>query len=226
MRVSFLSAALAAVVLSACGDDTSPNERGRLRVVHASPDAPAVDVLIDGRQEVTGAAFTQSSPYIAVDSGSRALRVEPVGSNTAVISANVRVAGATDYTVIAANRVASIEPLVLTDNNTAPAAGNIKLRLVHGAPGAPNVDIYVTAPGVSIATLTPNFTNVPFRGASPYVEVPAGSYQVRITPTGTKTVAIDSGTLTLAAGAIRTAIARDAVGGGSPFGVILLADRD
>lgn len=224
MRVSFLSVALAAVVLSACGDDTSPSDQGRLRVVHASPDAPAVDVLVDGTQVVTGAAFQQSSPYLPVDAGSRAIRVEPVGSNTAVISANVPVARATDYTVIAANRVANIEALLLTDDNTAPTAGNVKLRLVHGAPSAPNVDIYITAPGASIATIAPTLSNVPFRGFSPYQTVPAGSYQVRITPTGTKTVAIDTGTLTLAAGAVRTAIARDATGGGAPFGVILLAD--
>ena len=48
--------------------------------------------------------------------------------------------------------------------------------------------------------------------------------QVRVTPTGTKTVVIDSGTLTLASGQVRTAIAVDAAGGGAPFGLLLLED--
>ena len=49
---------------------------------------------------------------------------------------------------------------------------------------------------------------------------------MRVTPTGTKIVALDTGTLSLAAGQVRTAIAVDAPGGGGPVGVILLADRN
>ena len=56
--------------------------------------------------------------------------------------------------------------------------------------------------------------------------MPAGNYQVRITPTGTKTVAIDTGALTLAAGQIRTGIAVEAPGGGAPLTALLLADKN
>jgi hypothetical protein len=45
-----------------------------------------------------------------------------------------------------------------------------------------------------------------------------------VTPTGSKTVAIDSGALTLASGQVRTAIAVDAAGGGVPFDLLLLQD--
>ena len=53
---------------------------------------------------------------------------------------------------------------------------------------------------------------------------PAGSYQIRVTPTGSRTVAIDSGTVALTAGQIRTVVAVDNSGGGSPFGAIILKD--
>ena len=84
----------------------------------------------------------------------------------------------------------------------------------------------MTAPGADISMMAPTLTDVPFRGYSDYLEVPAGSYQVRITPTGTKTVALDTGALAVAAGQIRTGVALDAAGGGAPFGAIVLADEN
>jgi hypothetical protein len=128
--------------------------------------------------------------------------------------------------VIATGPVAAIAPLVLEDDLTTPAAGNIKLRLVHASPTAGPVDIYVTAPGADLTTVTPTLANVPFRAASDYLEVPAGTYRVRITPAGSKTVAIDVDGVTLTSGQIRTAVAVDAPGGGAPLGAILLADRN
>ena len=146
------------------------------------------------------------------------------GTTTTVIDADVTLADGTDYTVIASGLVAEIEPIVLEDDNTAPAAGNVKVRAIHGAPSAPAVDIYVTAPGADLAAESPVLTNVEFGDVADYIEAPAGDYQVRVTPTGTKTVVIDSGALTLASGQVRTAIAVDAAGGGAPFDLLLFED--
>ena len=54
--------------------------------------------------------------------------------------------------------------------------------------------------------------------------MPAGDYQVRATLWGTKTVVIDSGTLTLGAGQVRTAFTVNTAGGGEPFGLLVLED--
>ncbi len=75
----------------------------------------------------------------------------------------------------------TIEPILLVDDNTPPTSGNVKVRIVHGAPSAPAVDVYVTAPGADLDTSTPTLTNVSFGVASGYLSVPAGSYQIRVT---------------------------------------------
>ena len=230
MKLKFLTLLLAASAMTAaCSDDddnTGPDGEARVRVVHASPDAPDVDVLVDNAEVLGDVPYLAASDYLDAPSGDRNLKVNAAGTASTVIDADVNLVDGTDYTVIASGLVAAIEPIVLEDDNTAPAAGNARVRAIHGAPSAPAVDIYVTAPGADIAAETPALANVSFGDVADYLEAPAGEYQVRVTPAGTKTVAIDSGTLTLASGQVRTAIAVDAAGGGAPFGLLLLEDRN
>lgn len=219
------TAALAALtlipfVLAGCGDDDDP--RAELRVVHASPNAPAVDVRVDGDGVLSGVPYLGASDHLGVDAGDRDIEVLVAGTETVVISATLPLEEDTSTTVLATGLVADIAPLVLEDDRSAPAAGQAKLRVVHGAPSAPTVDVYVTAPGAALTQ--PTLEDVPFRGASGYLSVPAGNYQVRVTVANTTTVAIDTGAVAVPAGAVLTAVAVDAPGGGTPFDVLVLDD--
>lgn len=225
---SLLVATVAVLGLAACSDDdepTAPAPTAAVRVVHASPDAPNVDVLVDDAVALTNVPFPANSPYLDVPAGARRLRVRATGGSTAVIDATPTLTAGTSYTVLATGLLANISPLVATDDRSAPPAGQVKIRVIHAAPAAAGVDVYATAPGASLATSTPVLTNVPFRAISDYLTVPAGTYQLRVTPTGSTTVAIDA-TVTLTAGQVRTVVARDNAGGGAPLGVILLEDRN
>ena len=230
MKLKLLTLLLAATaVTAACSDDdnnTGPEGQARVRVVHASPDAPNVDLLLDNAKVLSDVPYLASSDYLATSAGDHNLKVNAAGTATTAIDADVTLADGTDYTVIASDLVAQITPIVLQDDNTAPAAGDARVRAIHGAPSAPTVDVYVTAPGADLETATPVLTNVAFGDVADYLEVPAGEYQVRVTPAGTKTVAIDSGALTLESGQVRTAIAVDAPGGGAPFDLLVLADSN
>ena len=223
-----LALALTVSFAAGCSDDdtTAPAATAYVQVVHASPDAPNVDVLVDNAIVLTNVPYKAASGYLAVPAGTRNLKVNATGSSTTVINADVAIMSGMYYTVMATGPVATIQPLVLTDDYASPAAGNAKVRVVHASPSAPTVDIYVTAPGADISASAPTLTAVPFRGYSDYLSVPAGNYQVRVTPTGSKTVAIDTGALALTAGQIRTGVALDATGGGAPLGAILIADKN
>ena len=228
MKLKFLTLLLAAGALTAaCSDDddnTGPEGEARVRVVHASPDAPDVDVLVDDAEVLGDVPYLTASAYLDVPAGDQNLKVNAAGTATALIDTDVSLVDGTDYTVIASGLVEAIEPIVLQDDNSAPAAGNARVRAIHGAPGAPAVDIYVTAPGADLETTIPLLASVEFGDVADYIEAPAGDYQVRVTPAGTKTVVIDSGTLALSSGQVRTAIAVDAAGGGAPFDLLVLED--
>ncbi len=103
-------------------------------------------------------------------------------------------------------------------------ATQAKVRILHAAPSAGAVDLFVLAPGASLATASPAFTDVAFKADTGYVSLAAGSYDVVVTPTGTRMPAIGPARITVANGGVYTLAARDAVGGGAPLGVILLDD--
>ena len=105
-------------------------------------------------------------------------------------------------------------------------ATEARVRIFHGSPTAGEVDIYVVAPGTDITDETPAFTAVPLGADTGYVPLAAGDYDVIVTPTGTKDAAIGPATITVAAGGIYTAAARDEIGGGTPLGLILYDDFD
>jgi hypothetical protein len=229
MKLKLLTLLMAATALTAaCDDDdndnTGPEGEARVRVVHASPDAPDVDVLLDDAVVLSDVPYLAASEYLEAPAGEHNVKVNAAGTTTTVIDEDVTLVDGTDYTVIASDLVAALTPIVLEDDNSTPAAGNVRVRAIHGAPSAPAVDVYVTAPGADLEAATPVLTGVEFGDVADYLEVPAGDYQVRVTPAGTKVVAIDSGTLTLVSGQVRTAIAVDAPGGGAPFDLLVLAD--
>jgi hypothetical protein len=229
MKLKLLTLLFAAsAVATGCSDDdnTGPAGEARVRVVHASPDAPEVDVLVDDAEVLSEVPYLAASDYLDLSAGDHNLKVNAAGTSATVIDADVTLADGTDYTVIAGGPVAAIEPIVLEDDNSAPSSGNARVRAIHGAPSAPEVDVYITAPGADITEVTPTLGAVAFGDVADYLEVPAGDYQVRVTLAGTKTVAIDSGALSLASGQVRTVIAVDAAGGGVPFDLLLLEDAN
>jgi hypothetical protein len=76
--------------------------------------------------------------------------------------------------------------LALVDDNSAPAAGNFKLRLGHLAPFADTIT--GTLADVRLQDGTIILDDVPFGAVASYVELPAGSYDLKITsPDGSVT---------------------------------------
>jgi hypothetical protein len=222
--LGFTTVFFCSLALISCGGGGGSDEPDtEVRVVHLSPDAPAVDALIDDGRVLENASFPSGSEYLPVSEGTRNVKVNVTGTSTTVIESDVDLAKGKRYSVAAINKVAAIEPLVLIDE-IHTSQGNAAIRVVHAAPSAPNVDVYATAPDADIANSTPVLANVPFKTSSGYLSVPPGNYRFRVTPAGNKTVVIDSGTVALGKDQTFTAFARDAVGGGAPFGLLLLKD--
>ena len=177
-----------------------------VKVVHASPDAPAVDLYVDGAKAGSGLAFPNNTGYLTVGAGTRAVKVTPSGSMSAVIDAAVRFDARRSYSVFATGPVSALQPLVLEDNLSAPAMGNAHVRFLHLSPDAPAVDI-TTTDGTVV------FGDVSFRGYTEFTPLPAGTYDLQVRLAGTATKVLDLPGITLASGRIYTVFARGFVSG-------------
>jgi LPXTG-motif cell wall-anchored protein len=180
----------------------------RVRVVHASPDAPAVDIWVNGAVAFSNAPFTGITNYASLEPGTYQVQVSPTGATEPiVIDANLDLATKTDYTVMAVGTLENIEPLVLIDNNASPAAGKAHVRFVHASPDAPAVDIAVANGGPVL------FANIPFKGTGDYLPVDAGSYDLEARLAGTDTVALSVPGVMLEEGNVYTIFAMGLAGG-------------
>ena len=220
-----------AMVIAACDSDSSSNNNiyedfFALQVLHASPDAPAVNVYVDGSLVLpdvdykTGSAqlglTVRDTPYeIRVDG------ILPGGDVTVVGPADIDFAADTIYTIAAINNVSDIEPAIISQPDVPVTAGSARLFVLHATPGAAPefslpVDVYVDAYSEPNAPLgTSAALTFDFRETLGPIEVPAGEYQVRVALQGTETVVYDSGRLPLVGGDDLTLAAVPNVSGGT-----------
>lgn len=174
---------------------------GQVRVIHASPDAPAVDVWANGAPLFENAPFTGITPFKAVPAGSYNVQVVPAGATSpVVVDADLRLQRAREYTVVAAGTLDMIEPVVIEDRIQYTPKWRSKVRVGHFSPDAPAVDIAVKDGPVLIRDLE-------FQEVSDYLRLHPGTYDLEVRVAGTETVALELPDVTVDGGKRYTALA-------------------
>ena len=158
----------------------TPAPTGNARVAHMSPDAPNVDVYVDGDAVLEDVAFGAVSDYLAVPAGEREVEITAAGdAETSVFSGPVTVEADTNYTVVAAGEISegadeAFEPLVLTDAFPDVGDSEAGIRVVHASPDAPAVDVTTGGGSVVLAD------GAAFRDATEYATAEANDYTVSV----------------------------------------------
>ena len=172
-----------------------------VRVFHASPNAPKVNLWVNDVKTKSELDYEQSTGNLTLPEGSYKIAVEgiiPAGNQVVIGPVNLALAGNTDYDVIAVNTVDKIEPLVLSDTGKLSDSSKVRVRVAHLAAAAPEVKVFVTAPDADLTGATP-LGSFSFKGSLGPVEVAAGTYRIRVALPN-NTVVFDSGSVSLAAG--------------------------
>jgi hypothetical protein len=223
----WLSSAVMIALLAACGNSSNnandddapvvPAATGTIEVIHASADAPAVNVVSDTTEVISGLDYKQAE-FLSVPVGDVPVRVDgilPGENNTITVIPTagddpvVPVSDGGRVSVVAIGNLANIMPRVLIDDDPVVPAGEVRVRVLHAAPdviaaGDSAVQVWLTNPGADLVNpagtdtvITAVFEFDQLLTADP-LQVPADDYQIRVTLPGDPTaVAYDSGVVAL-----------------------------
>ncbi|PYV48111.1 MAG: hypothetical protein DMG92_14540 [Acidobacteria bacterium] len=179
----------------------------QLRVVMASPDAPAVDILIDGVQVATSLVY--------------------ISNSTSIFDQTISLTASANLTLLLTGPASKIQEVLLTDGSktTTTTTGTGKVRVVNASITMGPADVYIVNAGTGLAGATPVATSLSFDKNTEYESVPTGGggYEVFMTSPGTTNLLLDTGALALTQSQFQTVIALDATGGG--FNYIALTDQ-
>ena len=248
----FLFSALCTVALvaSACGTKDAPGPLeptgpvGRVRYVNLITDTTRgrVNAILEdlpfGVNLTHGGTTPASLPapatafYAAIYAGERELVLKrTIDTSVTVATIPFTITANQDRTIYSTGGAGAspVTFFITTDENTAPAATEVRFRIVNMSDIS--LDVFITAAGADLATTTPAVTALAVQGISAYITLPAGSYRVRMVPAGTPAasrsanVVIDIANAAYAGGTARTFVAATSATGGTPRKGIVLSDR-
>lgn len=162
------------LIMSACLDDDDSNIQpipvGYVNVYHAAPDAPALDIVVDGNR-INAAPFDYAdhSGYLNFYTGNRNLKFKTTNAANALVDTTLSVAEGKAYSLFVINTLPSLELLIVGDSADAPAAGKAMVRFVNLSPDSPAIT--VAEQGGSAL-----FEDAVFKDATNFIEVDAKKY--------------------------------------------------
>jgi hypothetical protein len=208
-RAFVVLACLAVFALAGCGLNPSGNGTGTsLRVANLIPGSKSVTVTAGGTAFMSGAPFETITAYADIPAATYTFNVNFSGTATPAFSTVNTLLNVSAYTMLTYGQTTTVGGLILDDTvlQNVPT-GNFALRLANVSPTAGVVDVYLTAPGTDLAAVSPIVTAVAYQSNSAFINVPQGTYQLRLTRTGTKEVIFDGPAPDFADGSGQTVVA-------------------
>jgi len=159
-------------------------ETSKMRVAHLSPDAPNVDVWIDGAL-VPGLAnvpFEAVGEYLELVAATHRIQIFATGETVdPVIDTGITLDPRLDHTVAATGQVMAevgnprrIAATVITYDGRTPDIGEALVRFVHTSPDAPAVDVRVANGGPTLSS------DKSFRQISDLINLTADTYDLEV----------------------------------------------
>ena len=160
------------------------NNSSLVRVFHAAPQAPNVDVYVNDQMVFSNLAFGDFTRYVYLDEGEYNVSVYLAGQkDRPVINQMVDVPSQQIYTIAATGNLDNLGLLVIPDKvSKSPSQNYSSVRVIHLSPNAPGVDILVDGDTL--------FEDISFGEGTDYVDLNPGTYNVNVVLNTDKSVVL------------------------------------
>ncbi|MGL4773814.1 MAG: DUF4397 domain-containing protein [Clostridium sp.] len=150
--------------------ETLPKLKGNLRFLHASPNAPNVDIYADGEPVATNLNFSDISKYNELAPGQHKIQIFKSGTyDTPLLSEEYLVIPGTHFTLAVILLESTIELLTLKDANISGKTEGSFIRFINLSPSAPLLSL-------SLPTGDVLFNSVEYIETTGYYPLSAGIY--------------------------------------------------
>jgi hypothetical protein len=155
-----------------------------IRFLHASPDAPAVDLYVDGARVTGNLSYGELSDRLPIAAGRHRIQVYPAGKSVgAVVDTVANIRPDLRYTVAVAGVWNDLRSVVIEDQVGMTKPGFARMKVVHLAAKAPSLDVTLPSGRILIGHLV-------FKGRSPYMQVTPGTRELELRVAGKREVAL------------------------------------
>jgi hypothetical protein len=180
-----LLAAVMTLVLTGCQAIVSSTPEAQVRVIHATPDTPGLDIYQGPNALAFNLDFGAVTSYIALTPGIYTINADTAGTKQVLSSAKTVFSPSTQYTILLGNSVANLQQLTLTDQNQPAPSGQAALRFINQASRIGAVDIYLVPAGQKLSSVAPLVAGNAFSTNTGYINVLTGTYSLIMLPSGT-----------------------------------------
>lgn len=148
------------------------NSMSYIRLLHASPGSPPVDVYANKKLIAKKLSYKNFTEYLSTPAGYYNIQVFASGDKTSpLIDINLYIPAKSIYTIAAYNRLRNIKLLPIKEPLVSPIPSKALLRVVHLSPNTPNLNI-------ALPTGRVLFEDVGYTAVTKYVSLLPGTYTV------------------------------------------------
>jgi hypothetical protein len=179
-----LALAAVAVVLTGCQGMSRVQPVSQVRIIDASPDAPAIDIHQNSATGLYNVAFGTISSYIPVSPGAYTQSAYTAGTSQQLAAVRASFADGGQYTVITGNTAGALQMSILRDQSTPAPNGRVALRVLNQTTRNGAFDLYLLPAGSPLTALVPLASHASFGANTGYINAPSGTYSLVAFPAG------------------------------------------